>query len=608
MKTGITYRSSTLDRSLIDEEKRTVTLAFSSEKPVDRGFALEVLEHTTAALDLSRLNSGGALLSEHDTDRQIGVVEKAYIDADKVARAVVRFSRSPLGEQEFQDVKDGIRRLVSVGYRIHDWAEERNGPQLTQRVTRWEPLEISLVSVPADSSVGVGRNLKTEAPKTNMSNEPAATLQPPAAAPVADSAATRAAIINEANARASEILAIGETTNLREEAISFVREGKSADEFRKHALTKQAEQLRKFVAPVASPEIGMSEREKSQYSILRAVQAAATGDWSEAGLEREASKAIAKKVGRVARSFFVPTEAFASRELTVGVAAQGGNTVSTDYRPSEFIDLLRNRLVVSQLGARVLSGLTGPVEIPKQSGGATAYWLGESDNVTGSDQAFAKVTLSPKTVAAKSHYSRRLVMQGNPGIEGIVRSDLLATIATAIDLAALNGTGASNQPTGILNTAGITTVALGTNGAAPTRDSIIAMINALELANTDLGTMGFIGNPRVKSKLQRTTKQTSGIEGNFLLSDAGNDLMGYRALWTNQIPANLTKGSGTNLSAFIFGNYADLLIGNWGVLDMQVDPYGSADDGGIILRVFQDIDIAVRRPESFAVIKDIITT
>jgi len=169
----LSHRSFELNQRAINEEDRTIEIAFSSEAEVERGYGTEVLDHRAESVRLDRLNNGGAFLMEHNRNDQIGVVERAWIDDDKKGRAVVKFSKSARAEEIFQDVKDGIRRLVSVGYRIHEMdSEKMDGGRESIRATDWEPFELSLVSIPADDSVGVGRAMKNEQTETqNLKNQ-----------------------------------------------------------------------------------------------------------------------------------------------------------------------------------------------------------------------------------------------------------------------------------------------------------------------------------------------------------------------------------------------------------------------------------------------------
>ena len=143
----ITYRTFLLDRQKIDEDNRTVQLAFSSEEPVQRSFGTEVLSHGGESVRLGRLNNKAPLLINHQQEPVIGVVERATIDSDKVGRAIVRFGRSATAEEIFQDVKDGIRNQVSVGYRIHKMEKDNDSNDALFRAVDWEPYEVSMVSI-----------------------------------------------------------------------------------------------------------------------------------------------------------------------------------------------------------------------------------------------------------------------------------------------------------------------------------------------------------------------------------------------------------------------------------------------------------------------------
>jgi len=247
--------------------------------------------------------------------------------------------------------------------------------------------------------------------------------------------------------------------------------------------------------------LGMGEGEVRAYSLTRAIRAAAnhaTGQrdaWKEAGLELEASQAVAKRMGRDPQGFFVPMDVQERRsperrDLNVTTGSAGGDMVATDLLADSFIDLLRNRMVVRQAGATVLTGLQGDIAIPRQTGGATAYWVAESGAPTESQQTVDQVTLTPKTVGAYTDFSRKLLKQSSMDVERFVRADLTNVIALAIDLAALHGTGASNQPTGIAATSGIGSVAGGTNGLAPAWAHIVGLETEVAIDNADIGRLG----------------------------------------------------------------------------------------------------------------------
>ena len=596
-------RALQFERAAVNEESRTVELAFASEQPYERWWGVEILDLGQPSVRLGRLTSGGPLLMDHDSRDHIGVIESVQIGADRVGRAVVRFGKSARAEEVFQDVKDGIRRNVSVGYMIHKaQLVETNDETDTYRVTDWEPFEISLVSVPADASVGIGRSANDESPVQIITKE----------TKIMDINVeeVRASAIAEAQkgeqARTKEIIAMGEQFKghgADKIAAECLRDGKTVEETRSAILAHIASK------PLPTADIGMSREEAKRFSFVRAINALANpGDrraQEAAQFEREASDAVSAKMGRAAQGFYVPVEV-QQRDLLVGTATAGGNTVATNLLAANFIDLLRNKLAVAGLGAQFLTGLVGQIAIPRQTSGATAYWVAENGAPTESQQAFDQVAMSPKTVGAFTDISRKLLLQSSIDVEGFVRNDLATVLALAIDLAAVNGSGSSNQPTGVLNTSGIGSVAGGANGLAPTWAHIVDLETQVAVANADVGTLGYLTNAKVRGKLKGTSK-VSGQNG-FVWDDGDMPLNGYRAGVSNQVPSNLTKGTSSGVcSAILFGNFADLIIGQWGSLDLMVDPYTGSTAGTVRVVALQDVDIAVRHAESFAAMKDALT-
>jgi len=230
--------------------------------------------------------------------------------------------------------------------------------------------------------------------------------------------------------------------------------------------------------------------------------------------------------------------------------------------------------------------------------------VAESGAPTESQQAFDQVTMSPKTVGAYTDISRKLLLQSSLDVEALVQQDLATVLGLAIQQAAINGTGASNQPSGLL-TLITPSVAGGTDGLAPTWAHMVELETDVSVANADVGTLSYLTNAKVRGKLKGTPK-VSGQNG-FIWEGGDTPVNGYRAAVTNGVPSNLTKGTGTNLSAVIFGNFADLLIGMWGTLDLMVDPYSNSTSGTVRVVALQDVDVAVRHAESFATMVDAIT-
>jgi HK97 family phage major capsid protein len=607
IKTGNLTRSFNLDRAAIDEEARTVALSFSSEAPVERFFGMEVLDHSPESVDLGRLRNKAPLLLNHDPDDQIGVIESADINNGR-GEAIVRFSKSAHAQEIFQDVIDGIRTGISVGYRILEMKLEESKEDLdTYRAMLWQPFEISSVPIPADAGVGVGRsdvqgdNLTTI---TNLkTNKKERKMEKNDNTPSIDAATVARDAVAADRARSQEIDAIvAKHPELKEIGSQFKGNDRSMDEFRGVALDSITKNQPKKAA-IEDTKIGMSDKEADSFSIVRAVNALVTGNWNDAGFEREASDSMAGKLGKRAQGFYIPTDVL-MRDLNVTTSTAGGHTVSTDLLSGSFIDMLRNKMSVVGLGATMMNDLVGNIAIPRQTGGATSYWVAESGAVTESQPAFDQVTLSPSTVGAFSDVSRRLLLQSSMDVEAFIRNELATTLALEIDRAAIEGSGSSNQPTGILNVSGIGAVAGGTNGAAPDWADIVDLESAVSVDNADMGALGYLTNASVRGKLLQTEKASS--TGQYIWGE-GNTLRGYNAAVSNQVPSDLTKGSGTGLSAILFGNWNDLIIGTWGGIDINIDTSTGSASGTVRVVALQDVDVAVRHAESFASMQDAIT-
>jgi len=596
---GRAERAFAVERKAVDEAARTATLAFASELAYERYWGIEILDCTAGAMRSKRLRGGANLLCDHNTQDVVGVVESVEIGADRVARAVVRFGKSARAEEVWQDVLGGIRRNVSVGYMVHKavLVEEAAGVE-TYRVTDWEPFEVSLVSVPADASVGIGRSLpaavdiappeiKTPLIQRNTMSD----------TPVIETPAQRN--------HASEISKIAAgIPGGPELAMKSIQASHTVEQF-------QAELVRHLsTKPVPTSDIGMTKAEVKKFSVVRAIHAlsnpADAAAQRAAAFEFEASGAVATKMGKAARGFFMPTDV-QKRDLTAAVAADGGRLVTTDLLSGSFIDMLRNMMVIDRLGARMLTGLTGLVAIPKQSGAASAFWVAENGAPTESQQTLAQVLMSPKTVGAFTDISRRLTLQSSVDVENLVTTDLATVLGLAIQQAAINGTGASNQPSGILTQVTASVIG-GTNGLAPTWQNIVDLETNVANGNADVGTMGYLVNARTRGRL-KTTQKFASTNGMPVWDGGATPVNGYNAAVTNAVPSNLVKGtSGAVCSALIFGNFADLLIGMWGSLDIMVDPYTGGTAGTVRVIALQDVDVAIRNVESFATMVDALTT
>ena len=583
----------------VNEEQRTIELAFSSEAEVPRWFGLEVLSHEPGAVVLSRLQDGAPLLLEHDTDHQIGVVESVSIDADRRGRAVVRFGKSARAEEIFQDVKDKIRRHVSVGYIIHDakLTEERDGQEVWT-ITSWEPFEISIVAVPADISVGIGRKLEIpqeetrNIPLNNPENfkEPEI-MDPKDNAPADNSAEIRKAAEAE-RARTRSILEMGEKFNAADLARDAVKDGMDVAAFQRALLEHVNGRIQRPLADqMKDADIGLSDKEARSFSFMKVIRALAeptdTRAQKEAAFEFEASRAAADKLGKDSDKFVVPADVLtrALNTATNGSAAgnTGGYGIATTLMSDSFIDILRNRATIMQLGT-VMGGLVGNIDIPKQVAAAQGYWIGEDGDAGETGLELGQISLSPKTVAAFSEITRKLMVQSSLDVEALVRADLAKALALTMDKAGYYGTGSDHQPLGIANQTGINAVAFA--GVQPTFAELVEMETQVALDNADVASMAYVGNAGFRG-YGKTALKFDGIAGTIW--EPGNTVNGYRTEITNQV----------NAGDVFMGNFADLLVALWGGLELMVDPYSNSKKGRLRVVVFQDVDFALRRTQSF---------
>ncbi len=606
MKLKTQHRFLTISPQDLDAKARTMRFPFSSETTVDRAWGGEVLVHDPASVRLQRLNSRAQLLFNHDVNDVIGVVEHAQIGGDRRGYATVRFAKTARAEEILSMVQDGILANVSFAYRIHA-AEETPG-NTVYRVTDWEPLEVSIVTVPADPSVGVGRSFvddEIEVRIERTASTPADVADPQPAFNAVTQEVIRMDMQVPAAVQNAEVRNDGtEIERLRIKTINtlarqhkvddktrdeWIDAGTTGDEAAQKVLDILAERSRSN--PQTEAKVGLSSKEIKNYSLMRAIQAAADKNWNKAGLELEVSREIAKRMNRMPDeySFFVPFEVqqrdVQKRDLTVGTAGAGGYLVETQN--VGFVELLRNRSVAFNVGARRLSGLQGNLTIPKQSAAATAYWLStEATAITESQQTFAQISMSPKTVGAYTEISRQLLLQSSPDAEGLVTSDLANVVALAVDLAVLNGSGASGQPTGILNTAGIGAV----TGTSLDYADVLEFQTDVAAANVVPASGAYVTTPAVAALMMQRARFTSTDtplwEGNIW----DGRMSGFRAMSSNQIPA----------ATMLFGDFSQVVVGEWGVLEIAINPQANFPAGIIGVRAMYSVDVAVRYASAFS--------
>ena len=621
------------ETTFAEKDERVYEFAFSSEFPVARNFGIEVLSHEEGAMDTDRLNNSAPLLFNHDPNKVIGVVERAYVDKKKKkGYSRVRFSKNSFAEEVRQDVKDGILRNVSTGYVINDM-EERDNDFLA---TNWQPYEVSIVATPADTSVGIGRSLidsdtmpidenhpimdgkrvNADTASVVESHTPAKEMPEEQNLEVVRSEATKKAQ-SEERTRIREITALCNRHSLTEMGEQMIANGTPLNEARANVLEKLGAKPIETVTPVE-----LNHKENREYKISAGIQALVDNNWDRpgAGFAREVSQEIAKNsiTGGSSRSLFIPYSALNRATYVTSGATTGGNIVATDLRADDFIEALRNNTVMVGLGVQVLSGLVGDVAIPRRSGVAsTGFLSSETTAITQSESTFDQISMTPKTLATLSKFSRNMLIQSTPGIEELVRRDLSDGINVGLDLGILNGSGSSGQPTGIMQTSGIGSVAIGTNGGAITVDKLIDLETAImeDNAGVNADSISYVTNAKVMGAIKKL--KTSG--GEYLVNNNLQALgrgatpvavNGYPLAMTNQVPSNLTKGSSSGVcSAVVMGDFTQAILGLYGG-GVEITVGENADDFAKNLTSVKAVvafDVAVRHAQSFAAILDVTT-
>lgn len=638
-----------------ERNDETLTFSFSSEAPVDRWFGREILVHEEGAMDLSRMNDGAPWLWNHDRDVILGVVEKAWLGDDRRLYSTVRWSPNTTerGSEEYkrrQDIEAGITRNVSFAYEIKELEERADGFY----VTSWPVLEVSSVSVPADQTVGLGRAMDEPAAEPDSTPEPPA---PPAPVATVDPEMIKAAVSEalgsltvqtaERTESSDPIPMTTETINVEEvaqnarqaerERVATIRgmcsefkmdeslaerlinEDASIDAAREVVLKELGMRKVPFEGKVhdaGGAELGLSQREIKRFSLCRLLShiieptaRSADGAGFELEVVRAAADLQARTLNKSARGYLIPWEVLGSSRAatpgqTVGTFGDGGALVGTDRLDAQFIDLIRNRSAFLNSGLTMLSGLEGNVEIPKKLSSSQYYFVGENADVTNSKLTFGLVNMIPRTIGVRVPISRRMLIQASPDIENLVRTDMAESVALGMDSTIGYGTGSNGQPLGIINTTGIGSVTLGGGTAKAFPVSLggdgstthncgdwadyVDLETELAIDNLDAGSMRYLMNSVVRGALKQTLR-ASAAGSDYVMTDAGT-VNGYPVTVSNQM----------RLNDVLFGNFADCVVGMWSGLDLIVDSVTQAASGQTILTVHQDFDVAVRRPQSFA--------
>ena len=582
-----------------EEEDRMLSFSVSSESPVQREFGLEVLGHRQSDnVRLDRLNNGAPLLLNHDANSLVGIVESATLDVGRGRlMATVRLGRSTLAEETYRDIQDGIRRNISIGYQINQMERQDDGDVV--RVTDWEAFEISLVSIPADSTIGIGRNLgrslsliEQANTESNMSEIKTEEVKAPSIDQGIDvEAAVKTRLSEEMklrNKEISEILNLGAAHNRSDLAKASINSGERLDVFRGKLLNEIENQ------PLENTEIGLTKDETRQFSIMRAVRALSNPTdrraQEEASFEFEASRAYGEMVGKTSEGIFVPSEIqnqWSTQERVINTTT-GLPLVYSELQYNNLIEALTPWSTVLASNPTTLQNLQGNVSIPRITAIQTAAFVAEGANVADQTETLDSVTLSQKTLGASTLITRSMMMNSdNFSVEQMVRNNLAQAISVGFDNAALNGTGVAPNPRGIINTVGIGAQAFAAAGV-PTWQEILAMESTVYQANSYLGpNTRLITTGAVQGSMKGTPKVAGAGASSFVQQDGF--VNGYEVLISSQVPAG----------NIVFGDFTQFIAAFWGGLELLADPYTNSSSGTLKLVAMSSIDFGVRHPASF---------
>ena len=645
--------------SSVNEEDCSIELVASTgsrglRTPFFEDPYFEELSMDESSIRLERLNNGAPLLDSHDNsslETQIGVVERAWLKEGKLY-ARVRFRSNEKSQAIFRDVAAGLVRNVSVGYATHAIEEKQiEGDEfVTRRATDWEPMEISLCPIgfdkdatvrgSEDSALNPVKITKIENKKPEPKTE--TRTQENNKTEVKKGKIEMPNVVKSAEEIRNEMLEmqdLGSKFDMPDLARTFIQNGRSASELKDEILKNLGVESRSHQQPENnnSGDIGLTPKEAQRFNFLGAIEASATRDWRGLEFEKEVSDSAVIQRGAKLKnpnSFLVPNEVLnvlAARNSmhirkanTVedqdfkdgkGKVSTGGAFVSTKVADS-YIEMLADELVCKQFGAQVLS-LSGPIAIPRETtGNENGYWI--PSEITRKNKKYPstvfttdQVSLKMRTCGAYSDVTRDLIKQASISVEAFVIRTLTRKIARTIDWACLFGDGdnTAGTPLGIFNTEGVHKVTVGTgkSGGEVSLQHLIEMEELVANSNVDLSNLKYLTNSKVMARM-KLKQAHSGINAGTLWQTVGRGegiVNGYPGFYSNLMRSDM--GTGKNLSCMLLGDFSQLVIGEFGMLEIHANPYTAEGflEGMVRINCLASVDCALKHPESFSVIEDI---
>jgi len=546
----------------------------ATETPVARANGEEeilVMHPTNVELHTKEL----PLLENHDHGKQIGVVEDIRFVGKKLM-AKIRFANDEHSQMLKEDVKDKIRQNLSIGYQILNYYYE-NGKKM---VDKFSIHEVSLVPIPADPNSGIGRNTNLSYALRNATFKKGKTMNEEKLS------RSEARKIRE---EISEIRRLGMKHNMSDIADDFIENGNSLEQFRNYVLENISNSEPLDLPSTINKAPALVRKHSEKYSLNEAIKGCL--DPKHRGFEFEVSQDLQRNQElKNEHGVIVPTEeVLGQRTMTVGNLAGNVSDISDSAKLIPFVQRIG---VYSSIGLTEFSGMSSDVKIPRGTSVATASFLsldGATD-ITEGTPTMDSVSMSPTSLACFSEVSHKLVLQSSVDMENYLRSLMSESIANKLDLAVIHGSGASNQPTGMLNASGIN---------VETYTSAIAysdLANALSTLATDsipLNGLSWVVNPAEYGTLQVKDKGTD--TGQFLLeTGVSNDvnqvgtMLGYPVYVSEHVPAGEVLLTRAQHSA----------LGFFGGLELDVNPYQDFQKGTIGIRAIQDFDFQVLNANS----------
>ncbi|EEV6014763.1 TPA: phage major capsid protein [Escherichia coli] len=634
-------REQTVPVTAINVDNRTIEVAFATETPVSRELEgelyYEILLCDETSVDRTRINNKGAVLFNHDRDKLLGVVESTTIGADRVCRATLRISNVGLGNTMWSMIQEGILSHVSVGYNIYDYRIEAGNNIV---VTRWEPSEISLCSVPADINSGIGRSdnfeyeLDTahEDDSLNSSNETSEeerlmeeqegmeetrldiesydiketlkvdndenggvanielsdgeleemlSKRPDLLAKLQNKGVEPETLNSNDPVESEDTRAVGDFSDADGKVNhpeDMEDEAEKAEQARKRELESIGSVLNVDVSEAIEKGISITDFKRSLNTNNK------TPNVKENKMEKSVINGLIRQAAEGKPFEGARVEVPVSQLRTTSTAPATGGALVKEVYVDSYIDVLRANSVFAQLPIQTFSGLEGEgnLVLPKLSSDFTAMFdfIDEGADSPLVDANFEKLVLKPKTFSGSVPITRTLIKSAD-------------TAERYVQDAMVRGAGLKLEKE-ILGQI-VTTAPVETLTAAITQGDVQGALGKLAAANVRIDEVVAIVHPTTAAIL-RSTIVSGNTAAKFMIE-------GYRFEAYLCDSVRVIESTQVEAGSIIFGDFSNVVLASWGGLTVDRDDTTLRASQGIVLRTFAYIDHAVAHEEAFLVVK-----